>query len=102
MWLCDVQYNNRNRTEGETGADCNQVIMFLTDGGTEKPEELFKEHNANKKVSRTIRNAHFLYRDLLQLSSSGVVIRHKVSGLYISRTVLPTTTPDLTLLPTSG
>ena len=33
-----------NRTQGE-GADCNRIIMFLTDGGTEMPEELFKKYN---------------------------------------------------------
>ena len=44
-----LQYNRTNKTEGE-GTNCNQVIMFLTDGGTEKPEELFKKYNEDKKV----------------------------------------------------
>ena len=37
--------------EGE-GANCNRIIMFLTDGGTEMPEEVFKKYNwPEKKVS---------------------------------------------------
>jgi hypothetical protein len=27
------------------GAQCNEVIMMLTDGGTEMPEDVFKKYN---------------------------------------------------------
>ncbi|KAK2185405.1 hypothetical protein NP493_238g03014 [Ridgeia piscesae] len=37
--------------EGE-GANCNRIIMFLTDGGTEMPEEVFKKYNWPEKKIR--------------------------------------------------
>ena len=40
-----LQFNrDENRTEGE-GANCNRIIMFLTDGGTEMPEEVLDKYN---------------------------------------------------------
>ncbi|KAK2144770.1 hypothetical protein LSH36_732g00005 [Paralvinella palmiformis] len=39
----------QNRTNG-LGAMCNKVIMFLTDGGTEMPEEVFEKYNSNQTV----------------------------------------------------
>ena len=35
---------NRTASNGQ-GAMCNRIIMFLTDGGTEMPEEVFQEYN---------------------------------------------------------
>ena len=43
---------NETEIEGSQGADCNRVIMFLTDGGTDKPVEVFKKYNwPEKRVS---------------------------------------------------
>ncbi len=37
------------------GARCNRIIMFLTDGGTEMPEEVFKKYNwPDKRVSKDV------------------------------------------------
>ena len=41
----------RDAKDGQ-GANCNGVIMFLTDGGTEMPEDVFEEYNwPNKTVT---------------------------------------------------
>jgi len=37
--------------ENGTGAMCNRIIMFLTDGGTEMPKDVFEEYNwPDKKI----------------------------------------------------
>ncbi|KAI0212369.1 Voltage-dependent calcium channel subunit alpha-2/delta-1 [Lamellibrachia satsuma] len=39
-----------NEDRGE-GANCNPIIMFLTDGGTEMPEKVFQKYNwPNKRI----------------------------------------------------
>ncbi len=53
VYCVNFQFANttENRTEGQ-GANCNRVIMFLTDGGTEMPEEVFQKYNADRRVSQ--------------------------------------------------
>jgi voltage-dependent calcium channel alpha-2/delta-2 len=46
-----TEFEPSERLEGE-GANCNRVIMFLTDGGTEMPEEVFKKYNWPEKKIR--------------------------------------------------
>lgn len=43
-----LQYSQSNSSDIVAG--CNKIIMFLTDGGTEKPKELFDQYNPNKTV----------------------------------------------------
>lgn len=57
-----MQYSQSNGTDVRAG--CNKIIMFLTDGGTEKPEELFQQYNANKSVREFA--AIFCYSSLCQ------------------------------------
>ncbi|XP_053376800.1 voltage-dependent calcium channel subunit alpha-2/delta-2-like [Mercenaria mercenaria] len=35
----------KNETNGRRGADCNRMIMVLTDGGTDLAEDVFKKYN---------------------------------------------------------
>ncbi|XP_052250046.1 voltage-dependent calcium channel subunit alpha-2/delta-2-like isoform X2 [Dreissena polymorpha] len=37
--------NLKNQTDGLRGAECNRMIMLLTDGGTELAEDVFKKYN---------------------------------------------------------
>lgn len=47
------QFNKtmQDSTDGQ-GARCNPIIMFLTDGGTEQPVEIFNEYNWPEKPVR--------------------------------------------------
>ena len=46
------QFEQYESEDSGEGANCNRIIMFLTDGGTEMPEEVFKKYNwPEKKVS---------------------------------------------------
>lgn len=50
--LCILQFQkNNSNNENSVGANCNKVIILLTDGGTDNAEDVFKEHNwPNKSV----------------------------------------------------
>ncbi|XP_021347654.1 voltage-dependent calcium channel subunit alpha-2/delta-2-like isoform X2 [Mizuhopecten yessoensis] len=39
------KFADMNRSSAGEGADCNKMIMLLTDGGTDMAEEVFKERN---------------------------------------------------------
>ncbi|XP_060063810.1 voltage-dependent calcium channel subunit alpha-2/delta-2-like [Ylistrum balloti] len=41
----EAKFQDRNRSSAGEGADCNKMIMLLTDGGTDMAEEVFKERN---------------------------------------------------------
>ena len=59
-------YDERDPWEG---AGCNPIIMFLTDGGTETPDEVFRKYNwPEKRVSKHygyLRGVHTLYRKII-------------------------------------
>ncbi|XP_052779430.1 voltage-dependent calcium channel subunit alpha-2/delta-2-like isoform X2 [Mya arenaria] len=40
----------KNQTAGERGAECNRMIMLLTDGGTDEAQEVFDKYNPKKKM----------------------------------------------------
>ncbi len=48
--LSYISQFDREATNGQ-GAMCNRIIMFLTDGGTEMPEEVFEKYNKDKRVN---------------------------------------------------
>ncbi|KAH3892419.1 hypothetical protein DPMN_016537 [Dreissena polymorpha] len=41
----EITGNLKNQTDGLRGAECNRMIMLLTDGGTELAEDVFKKYN---------------------------------------------------------
>ena len=41
---------NETEADSNDGANCNRVIMFLTDGGSEHAEKVFKKYNKDKRV----------------------------------------------------
>ena len=50
VFIFSVQFNE-SAANGQ-GAMCNRIIMFLTDGGTEMPEEVFQKYNWPDKPVR--------------------------------------------------
>lgn len=45
-----------NRTEHWAGANCNQIIMLFSDGGTEEAWEVLEKYNFDKSVSNSETN----------------------------------------------
>lgn len=41
---------NATEADSEEGADCNRVIMFLTDGGSDHAQHVFDKYNKDKRV----------------------------------------------------
>ena len=52
------QFTSNENISDSVGANCNRVIMLLTDGGTELPEAILNKYNANK----TVRNSKNKYQ----------------------------------------
>ena len=51
-----IQFSRNETNDDENiGANCNKVIMLLTDGGTDNAEDIFEKYNwPNKTVSDQI------------------------------------------------
>ena len=45
-----IEFNETIEMTSQRGANCNNVIMFFTDEGTDHAEEVFKQYNSDKRV----------------------------------------------------